>query len=261
MNIIRADMYAIFRGKILYVTLAVLLAFNFLVIATAGAFEIYFSEFEGADLVPEPSFDLIGVAELLYTQTANLVFFLLPLILAVAVPIFTHNTVKNDLAWGFSRTKLYFSKLLLAIVLCAFLLFFYMATGMLIAAILNGIGGPIPDGYFRNLFLTLGAQLVMLIAMTCIGVFLVFTTKRTAAVNGIYITFCLVPSLIIMIFFQAGFDVYRLLEFDVFQGINYLGFHDQLDQRALINIMGTGVFYVVATTFFGILLFKRAEIK
>ena len=262
MNIVRADLYAILRGKAIYITFGVLLLMHILVIGARSVGGVNFGGMEnlGVDM-PVFHFDGIGSAEILYTRTDNLAFFLLPLILVAAAPIFMYGTVKNDLAWGVSRTKLYLSKLATAIGLCVFLLLFYMVTGMLFATILNGFGGPVPEGYWLNLFLTVGSQIFMMIALTCIGVFLVFTTKRTAIVNGVYIAFCLVPALVIMILLDSGLNVARLLEFDVFLGINRLGFFNQLETRTIFTILGVGSVYMLATTIGGILLFRRAEIK
>ena len=262
MNLIRADLYAILRGKAIYITFAVMLLLHILVIGTRTAGGVNFGGAESMALdIPVFTFDGLGSVALLYTRMDNLAFYLLPLIIAASAPIFTYGTVKNDLAWGVSRTKLYLSKLSVAIGLCVFMMLFYMVIGVLFATALNGFGGPIPAGYLLSVFQTLGAQLFMMVALTCIGVFLVFTTKRTAIVTGVYIAFYFVPAMVIMLLMESGFNVARLLEFDVMLGINRLGFISQLETRSIITILSVGAAYILATTIGGIALFRRAEIK
>ena len=135
MNIIRADLYAILRGKALYITLGLLLAIHFLIFGLLARVETMTGE------IAEPHmFSGVSSVTVLHSQFNILPFFMLSLLLVVAAPIFDNGTIKNDLAWGINRTKLCFSKLTLAICLCIALVMFYFATGMAVATLLNGIG-------------------------------------------------------------------------------------------------------------------------
>jgi len=262
MNIIRADIYAILRGKGIYITFGLIFAFLILTIGTQTVGGISTGGIENTGIeVAELGFDGISSAALLYTSTDNLIFFMLPLILLASAPGFSNGTVKNDIAWGISRTKLYVTKLIVAIGLCVAMMVFYISVGMTLATLLNGWGGTAPDGYWLTLFQTIGAQLFMLIGMTCIGVFLVFTAKRTAIANGAYLAFCLVPTVVLVILAEANFDVIRLMDFIVTLAISRLGFLSQLETESIINIFSAGAVYIVGTTIAGIILFKKAEIK
>ena len=101
----------------------------------------------------------------------------------------------------------------------------------------------------------------MMIALTCFGTFLVFMTKSSAAASGIYIAFLFIPTMVIFLLLESGFNVARLLDFDIWLGINRLGFLNQLDRGSILTIFGVGLTYIVASTIGGILLFRRAEIK
>ena len=269
LNLFRADIYRIIRGKALYITLAVLLAFNLLMIITLNIFQTgvvdlgYDDELAAAAMaeIQAMSLDGVRVPEILTGNMENLVFFLLPLIIIVAAVIFSHGTVKNDIAWGLSRTKLYMSKLLLSFAFSFLLLLAYIGTGMLVATMLNGFGAPAPDGHWVNLLQVLGAQLFMLLAMVSIGVFLVFTTKRVAAVNGIFIAFILVPALVIALLELANPDLSWLYDFDMTYNINRLANLRYLETREILQALGLGMFYLLATTIGGMVLFRRAEIK
>ena len=278
-NIIRADIYRIVRGKALYISLAALLLLNFIAVFSVHSFQtgnmdmdsafhigIQFGDPEEALAAAEAEMQAIQVngthiVSQLTRSMENLIYFLIPVIVVVAGAIFTHNTVKNDIAWGTSRTKLYLSKLILALVISLVFLLFYMGTGMLIATILGGAGGPAPAGHWAHLLAVLGAQFVMITALICFGVFLAFTTKRTAAVIGIFIAFMLVPLMIISLVELANPNVTRLLVFEMNYNIIRLSNLRMLETREILQSLGLGAFYILATTIGGIALFNRAEIK
>jgi len=274
LNIFAADIYRIIRGKALYITLAVLLATNLLMVISLhalqsgmepvgimiGAPEDAQEIFEAA-MTEMPAMNGINVTGLLTQSMENFVFFLLPIIVVVAGTIFTHGTVKNDISFGVSRTKLYMSKLLLSIGFGGLFLTYYMVTGGLIATIIGGFGGPAPAGHWSNLIQVLGAQSVLLMAMICIGIFLAFTTKRTAAVNAAFIAFIFVPLMIINLLSMANPALERLSDFDITTNIIRLANLRYMETGEIATALGLGAFWILATTFGGIALFNRAEIK
>ena len=275
LNIIRADIYRIVRSKAIYITLAIILTVNILVIGSIYAFhagvmdnavaaaEALDPEIAAASLeaVNAIQLDGIRVTDVLTGGMENFLFFLLPIIIVVGSAIFTHGTVKNDIAFGISRNKLCMSKLMLSIGISVIYLVFYLGTGMLWAAFLNGFGAPAPAGHWANFAQVLGAQFVLIVAMICIGTFLVFTTKRTAAVNGAYIAFLLVPALIISLLTMANSAFERLFYFDLTSRIMDLAALRYMQTADIAKALGLGAFYILVTTIGGIALFKRAEIK
>jgi len=266
MNIMRADMYRIWRGKAIYITFAVLLAFVFLNSnAVAGSFGVHLGQGEITDSrgfdIPELVSTGANVAYSLYPVMENLVYFLLAIVIAVAGAAFTHGTIKNDIAWGIPRAKLYMSRLLLSSIICAVLMLFYMVSGILIETIVNGWGGPVQDGFWITMAKTLSLQLLMLLAMNSAGVFLVFVTKRTAIVNVSYLAFYLVPPMLIMMLTNINPNFSRLFDFSILANLSILGHLDQLSTSEIITAIGTGIFFLVMPAIAGIALFRKAEIK
>ena len=263
-NIIRADIYRILRGKALYITSVILMALNVMVIGTMTVGGINFGNtWDDLGIVaPYLGFDGLGSAALLYTRMDNMIFFLLPLVYMTAMPLFNDSTIKNDIACGVSRTKIYMSKLTLSAVLCILLVVFYMGTGMLLATVLRGFGGPAPAGYWLSLFQTLGAQLFVMLAVTCFTVFLIFTTRCGAVVNSVFVAYFLVPPMIIITLMNAVSPRFvRLFDFVLTFSINRLGFFDQLSAGDILTALGVGAAHILACTVGGIALFMRAEIK
>ena len=265
MNIIRADIYRIFRGKAIYITFALLLLLNVLVVATSspGGLVVSVTGEETVASYADENFVYDGknIPEVLYNSTPNLIYFLLPLLIAVAAPMFSHGTVKNSLSFGISRTKLYFAKLILSSGLTLLMMLFYMSSGILIATVIRGYGGTPPDGYWLNILKICSAQLFMLIAMNCMGVYLVFASKRTAIVNGAYIAFCLVPTAIIMALILVDPDFSRLFDFEFNQIILRFGTIETMKTRDFVTSFATGAFFITVPTVAGIISFRKAEIK
>jgi len=209
----------------------------------------------------EPGINAATIPGILAISMENFSFFLLPIIIIVAGTIFSNGTVKNDISWGTSRTKLYFSKLILGVLLSIVMLIFYVGSSMIMAAIVGGFGSPVPDGHWIGLLQIYSAQLVLLIALVSIGVFLAFTTKRTAAVNGAYIAFCLVPPLLISLLAIANENIVRLFEYDLLSNIMGLANLPSMGTAEILRALSVGVFWLVVSTVAGVALFKRAELK
>ena len=279
MNLIRADLYRIVRGKAIYITFAVLLALCALIVITmspgaVGGVDIAMFDSETGDITRpiylfvddvgalyDFHFDGVRIAQVFLSNIDNMIFFILPLAILVASPMFSHGTVKNNISIGMSRTKLYLSQLGLSSILCVVLVLSYIAAGIVLATIIRGFGGPAPDGFWLNIVQTYLAQMVMLLALNAFATFLVFATKRTAIVNGAYIAFCYVPSLIIYFLAMRNQEFLRLLEFDIPFNMILLGHMASIETSQIIQALalGAGMFAVSTTT--GIALFSRAEIK
>lgn len=271
MNMIRADLYLITRNKALYITFAVIVAYIILLlfVIAPGVPEYYdagllgHTNINGVN-IPHMGSNISGLdsIRLLYMTILQMNFIIMVLVVLAAAPIFTNGTVKNDLAWGISRVKLYISKLVISLGLCVVMVLFYMTTGFLMATIANGFGGPAPDGLWLTIIQTLSTQLLMFFASTSIGVFLVFVTKRESLVIGLFIGGTIIPSLLFTIL--TGLDISLpnwFLYTDIGINISRLGTLELLDAQSIITILSIATIYILATTIGGIAIFKRGSVK
>ena len=184
------------------------------------------------------------------------------LVLLAVAPMFSNGTIKNDLAWGVSRAKLYISKLVVSLGLCIAMVVFYMGSGFLIATIANGFGGPVPEGLWTTMFQTLGAQLWMFFALTAILVFLIFITKREGVVIITFIAGAMAPQMLFFILSEVGVTIPQwLLYFDIGSSINRLGYLELLETRSIFIILAAGLIYMLGTTIGGIAVFKKGSVK
>lgn len=265
LNIIRADMYRIVRGKALYITLAVLLGTVALIVCTQQEMMvgIQMKGLEGSLGYDADSlrYNGMNIASVLYTSMDNLAYFIIPLVILVAAPMFSHGTLKNSLASGMSRTKIYFAKLIVSSILSALTMLLYMTFGIILATAIRGFGGTPDADYWLNILKIIGAQFIIMLALNCVGMFLVFTTKRTAIVTATFIAFCLVPSIVMLLLSNVNTVFFDLYNYDLIGCLKLLGYLNALEFSEVIRTFVTGAFYITVTTAAGVALFRRAEIK
>jgi len=266
-NLIRADVYKIARGKALYITLAVLLVMIIMAV-TVNASLITMTNEDG--IVAPLGIEIHGgtdgfvsAVDAMFMSMEQLMFVLLALVMLTTIPIFSNGTVKNDIARGVSRTKLYLSKWIVCSVLCILMYLAYLGAGMLLYVIINGLGSPAPAGFWTTLIQAAGAQIFILLAATSFGLFLVFTTKRSGMVIGIYIAFFLIPTMLLnLLAFSHNTDLaLTLANFDLATSLGRLGFFSQLEAREILTVLGVGAGYILTSTALGLTSFRKAEIK
>ena len=282
LNLIRADLYRILRGKGFYIATILLVSFIFAQTATNSTGGVvmssgytmvstyhddgtivnsYYSAKDDVYYDEIPKFTG-SVAPFKMLENADvLLYFLLPFIVFVAAADFSTNTVKNVLANGMPRVKYYFAKLILACIFCLYVSLINIIVPVIAGTILHGFGGTFDMDFILRLLRPFSAQMVMLIGVTCVGLFLVFTTQKTSVINVSYIAFCLIPLLAISFLMVATRKFEFLLDYEHVMNIRMLGEIDTAETVAVIRAFAIGAFYILASTIGGIALFKRSEVK
>lgn len=273
LNIIRADLYRIFRGKALYITFGVLIAFIVLQsIAGTGNIGMNMGSVSGeteaemlsnaldemtkitkADGMSAP-FVMAGVA-------ANLVYFLIPLIICFVGTDFSSSAVKNVLARGVSRKKYYFAKLIPLLFLTVLMQVFNLFLPLIVASIRNGFGGKLTLDWLVSVLKVYGIQTLLMLAITCVGVFIVFLTKKTASIVALFIAFLMVPTLIFYILGMISSKLENLINYDVVTNINLMANINELPSGDIIRAFLMCAFYIIAGTVAGLVIFKKSDIK
>jgi len=266
LNLLRADIYRVLKGKAIYITLFILLVNCIMMIISMNAFQtgainINMPDAVTDELVPNIYVTGVNTPGLIATQMENFLFYLLPVIVIVTGAIFSHNTVKNDIAFGVSRTKLYLSKLILSSVICLLLMLFYVGFCTAMALVINGFGGSAPVGHWVELLQIFSSQFVLILGYIGFGVFLAFVTKRTAAVNGGFIAFIFVPLFILSMLVLINDNLVWLMEYDMFSNVTALANLPYMETREILRALGIGAFVFLGSTISGIMIFRRAEIK
>ena len=266
LNLMRADMYRILRGKGIYITFAIMIS-----IAVMTVFVVRASMQTGLAL-PQEGYEyfnpflqqeIITGADAAFMALSSMdtnIFFFLPLIIFVAMSPFSSSAVKNELTVGISRVKFYLSKWVLASALSVALMTLYLGLTTLFGIIDSGVGDW-GNGFAANVLQTFGMQVLFALALNSVGIFFCFVIRRAGATEGIYIAFAMVPQFIVMLLMMAFPGAVRALEFDLASQfglfVNIAGMTGGEIARGLI----VGLAWLIVPAIAGIALFKRAELK
>jgi ABC-2 type transport system permease protein len=283
MNLIRADIYRIFRGKGIYITLAIFMGIIVLQVV-AGAYMnagIRLDDFEMIDSLGEPGITFVTHNDneplhndeesslrpfgaeapyLVMGFTDGLLYILLPLLIFISTADFTSGAVKNTLVGGMTRLRYYFTKLALSCMASALLLFAYVLISTIVATAFSGFGGTLDWEYISSVLKVFAMQLWLVLAVTCVGHFFIFII-RSGMVIGVFIAFLLAPSLVIFLlsFINRWFE--NLLIYDLTMGLAAVLNISVMPTGDIIKTILVGAGYIAAATVGGYMLFRRAEIK
>ncbi len=260
MNIIRADLYRLVRSKGPYITLGIYLFFILMqsIVSSVGHMGV---QTEMTDTMEPLIFTGTTAAFEMMKAGDNLLYFLLPFIIFIGAADFSSGTAKNVLANGINRTKYYLSKLISTSVVCFLLMLIMVVVSIVCGTIKNGFGGTFDMDFIIRLSKPFFTQLLLCLGVNSVAIFFTFVTRRTAAVNGIFIAFCTVPLLVVAILADINSDLDVLAKFDVVANIRMVVPFDALATADLIRVLAIGTFYILASTIGGIYLFRRSEIK
>jgi len=260
MNIIRADLYRIARSKGMYIAFGIVLAISVVLTVVQGMGADTMIVFEGNFLtgteIEQVAVNGANAAAALISLASLIIMLVIPIFTIVAGPIFQDGTVKNEVSWGISRTKLYAARLVIVGVLSVLLLVTLVGVGTGIATILWGFG----DGGL-DILASFAALSFMYVAAGWTGVFLVFTIKNGFVVVEVFGGLMIGVGFIAMILGMAGVNVEAMLYFDMMTNVARLANAAQLETRSLLLSLGVGMIWLVVPTVIGLTRFQRAEIK
>ena len=261
MKLMRADMYRIFRGKVIYITVAIMIAMAVLTVYVlrTAAIQIGFTDdpdfFEAAEVMSG------SIAARMALEGMNIMPYLfLPFMIVVAMASFSSDAIKNELSTGISRVKFFLAKWTLSSILCLMLMLLHLVLYVVFATTVDGFGNW-GDGFFLEVIQAFGAQILFALAFNSVGMFLCFVTRRTAAVNGIFIAFVLVPQMLVALLSLAFPGAIDIMFYDLGAQFGLFAQMATLSNREIARGLAIGAGYLIIPLATGMALFKRAEIK
>lgn len=257
-NVIKADLYRAFKGKGLYITFSLLLVFIVSQVAAGSVGRIGIN----TDLNTLNG-GFTGSTAVFATMNAvdNYLYFMLPLVIIIAAADFSAGTVKNVLAGGMSRVKLFFSKQILCFIFAALMLILNVILSIATATIVNGFGGEFNADFILNLLKVFIPQLVLFLSVVSVMLFITFATKKTAAVIGYFFAFTMVPLLIIYLLSLFWDGALSLLDYELITMMRNISVIETITSAQLIRAYITGALFFAASTAGAIVIFKKSEIK
>lgn len=275
-NIIKSDLYRIFKGKAIYIVLAIIIILTLVNVVGMSTGSIGLNVGANLDATDIEMLDELNKVNSLeeyrevmkshgnftldkdiISQNINLYYFFIVITVIVLATDFSNKSIKNTISSAISRKEYYFSKLLLTLGLCTVLILFNNYLSYFLNLIINGekFSTPLPE--FTKLTII---QLPLLYGIISLLVCFAFVLKKTALFNSISISFVMGVQLI-------GMGIINLFK------IKADWFYDYEIQLALAKLVNNptnkhmvsciilGIVYVIIFNIIGYYSFKKAEIK
>lgn len=278
-NIIKSDLYRIFKGKAIYITLAVMFFFMALSI-----FELQ-PGYIGMNISPanaENNFEKLSKEdEKLYYESksileernimkkypykldkaivgvnANLYYIFIVVIVIVISTDFSNSTVKNTISSSISRKKYYFSKLITGLLLCT-LLMLINNFGIYISNLL--INGKAFSSSLSEIFITTLYQLPLIYGIISMLICISVMVRRTSIFNTITIPLLMVSELVLMAIISLFKVNQNIINFEYQIALQILA--DNPTNIYILKSLILGIVYIIGFNLIGYYSFKKAEIK
>lgn len=278
LNLIKADLYRIFKGKSIYVVVfcILVLAFVSCFSMSPGHIGIASSSIEQTDYDNEELLEkLYETDSIIETRqimkeygsfpldkvqlgaNANLYYFFIVIVVIVFVTDLSNSTAKNTLSSAISRKKYYFSKLITCIGLGTFLVFINNYGSYLMNLVMNG--PAFSAGFWEITKLTI-LQLPILYGIISLLVCIGFCFRKTGTFNSITIPFIIVIQLVIMgVSTLLHLDANHLLSYEFQYIIGNLVSNPS--NAYILKTLVLAAVYIVVFNLIGYRVFKKTEIK
>lgn len=239
LNLIRADWYRLLRSTIIHMTFVFYLCF------------IVFLALVVLDSGYEALTSMAHLAE-------SVVLFMLPVLFAVAAADFQYGTMKNVLAGGAPRIKIYASKWLVAILFCTIMYVGIVVLTTLAGTALYGFGTDLTAALAISALQTAVIHLALLIGAVSVGVSVTFLSKSAVAFASVYALF----------FYATYFALYAAsvyldnpaLEVPSFiANMRMIGI-ESLPPGDAVQALSVAAAYIVGSAVLGIWFFRSSEI-
>ncbi len=277
-NIIKSDLYRLFKGKAIYITvfiMAVMLGLSiyelqpgYIGVTSGGLEQMYEEDPEEITDMRDMNAQSLAEARKMFKQypyeldkailgtNANL-YYLFVIIIAVIISVdFSKRTVKNTISSAVSRRKYYFSKLICCLLTCTILVLFNNYGMYIINRLVNGEG--FSSGLETITRVTL-YQLPIMYGIISLLVCISVVVKKGSAFNAISIPLLIVAQILLSLFVKI---------FKIKSGIFNYEYQTVLGKLAgspennyIIKCVMLGIIYIVIFNVIGYYSFKKAEIK
>ena len=278
LNIIKSDLYRVFRGKAIYIAIIFILF-----LAAVSCFSMspghigITSSSEEQQLVEDEEIlnkvyetdSILEIRELMKEYgaypldkeqlgaNANLYYFFIVVVVIVLVTDLSNSIAKNTLSSAISRKKYYMSKLITCIGLGTFLVLINNYGSYIINLIMNG--QEFSAGLLEITKLTI-LQLPILYGIISMLVCIGFCFRKTGTFNSITIPLIMVIQLVIMgVATLFHFDANNILNYEFQYIIGNLVSNPS--NTYILKTLVLAVFYIIIFNVIGYRVFRKTEIK
>lgn len=247
LNLIKADLYKVFNRAYMYVFLGIMVVLSIaanVLLKTAN--------------VPVTAYDIMqmGLDSLIIP-----IFLVIMFVDITASEEIKDGILKNTVAFGISRVKLYISKIVSSVIL-AFISAFVILTAFIGSAFLIFEPGKHFTGSFAADFsYRILSAIPLYIAAIVICMMLAFIIKKNMLFAFTYAALFVVINLIVKVLYTLVSEkflwVYNLL---ITRNLKFLS-GDIVTSTQMLTAAGIGFAYAIIFTLMGIMVFKKQELK
>ena len=277
-NMIKADLYRIFKGKAIYILLLVIIVLSLICVIgltpghigmtsmTDSRLNIDDEEFVGIIAETNSIKDLrrlmksYGGYELdqaVLGTNVNLYYVFIVIVVIVLCTDFSNKSIKNTLSSAISRNRYYWSKAILIFLICTFLVlfnnyFFYFANLL--------INGKDFASSFGDIFKSTMIQFPLIYGIMSLLICFAFLFKKTSTFNTISIPFIMAFQLLVLgitSLFRIKADWFY--QYEIQNALSNLVNHPTGEY--ILRCALLGVFYMILFNILGYYAFKNTEIK
>lgn len=258
-NLLKSDFYRLFRSLSFYICTAVSVI---LYVSAIFLLKLSFKLLESQGInSPFPYKDGLHYGLAAFSDGT------LRIILAVFIAIFvtsefSHGTMKNTVSKGFSRRKIFCSKLITMSAAAFIMLLITVITATLAGGLITGsIGGYMKD-HIKDALLTTGVECLLFIAFAAILVMLSNTIRNL----GGAISLAIIGAIILepQLFNALEVVIKSKIDFSMFSlGNNIVYYANVIGASAtdyIRSLIVAAVFFIIATVF-GVFMFKKSDVK
>lgn len=278
LNIIKADLYRILKGKAIYICILFIIFAGFTSALSVSPGHVGLSiSANTSDVMNDPEFlekmqntnSLSDLRELMLShgsfaldkevlgQNINLYYIFIVITVIVLCTDFSNRTIKNTLSSSISRRKYYFSKLATIFIISTVLLLLNNITSYILIYLIDGKNFISPFSEIVRLTLI---QLPLIYGIISLLIGFGFVTGKTSVFNTIAIPFILVVQLIGF----GAINLFRLkadwfFDYEIQFALSKLA--TDVGNSYIIKCALLGLLYIVVFNTIGYIVFKRKEIK
>jgi ABC-type transport system involved in multi-copper enzyme maturation permease subunit len=261
-NLLSAEFFKLFRRKSFYICLAILLVLIVIFgIATKVLLESEAMPAEQLEQISMAAADMSGAKQLAATFADSDTF---SLILAIFVSLFictdySSGTIKNTCSRGYSRFKIYLSKLVVAWFVAAVYIVLSVITRYLVYGTLFEFG-TVTSGMMKEFLVICGTEMLIYMALTSIFVFISTLTKVSGIAIAVNVSLSMFVALILQLLdmfsdLNINFSNYWLVSV----GAEISRFN--IAEGVIIRIVMVSGVYLAVFLALGFSLFQKEDIK
>lgn len=254
-NLLRSDLYRLFKSKSFYICMAVEACLFIL-----GIVLMYLMQQSEPTMVlnnPTSGIDY-GMSALFGSELVMLIGIVIGIFVTSE---FSHGTMKNVVSKGYSKVNIYLSKLITMIASSFIFLAVIILVGTISATIVTGNLGDFTSDYVLWIFKTLGIEMLLYAAVTSLFLMLSMIVKNLGGVIAINIIYAIMAERLLFNLLQ--YIVKNKIKFSEYSLLNNISLYaaDNVSGSDYLRSAIVGLVVLVVTTAIGIWAFTKSDIK